>query len=80
MQLIINVEIPRMPLGKIKKTEFKNSEKPSLNKVETYRCLLLRMQHAHCLSRVSEDSPCCSANIEWRDRLEDCTMIRGEID
>ena len=55
MQLIINVGISRMPLGKINKTEFKNSEKLSLNKVFTYRFLLLCMQHAHCLSRVSED-------------------------
>ena len=33
MQLIINVEISRMPLGKMKKTEFKNLEKTSLSKV-----------------------------------------------
>ena len=33
MQFIINVEIPRVPLRKIKKTEFKNSERTSLSKV-----------------------------------------------
>ena len=37
------------------------------------------MQHAHCLSRVIVIAQCSNANIEKRDRLEDCEMIRGEI-
>ena len=69
-----------MPLGKIKQTEFNNSERISLNKVQTDRFLWFCMHDAHCLSHASEDSPCCSANIEYRDSFEDCPAIRGRDD
>ena len=52
-----------MPLGAMKKNESQKVKMNSKNKVQTYRSCLLRMRHAHYLSRVIVNVPCGNANI-----------------